>query len=455
MAADFKKLEEASRLLVEVRLRPIQGGRFQPTNFPDQHAALYKAPKYKENGEVEKDANGNPIYEDVLLVESAQSMANRMERACWDDGADGDDRVGDYNEDCRNIPYVLAVDANDKKLTASPLEAHRLASPYIWNTQPAGLDKPLPDHLKEMFELKESRMVPWKKVAKALLEVDPGCLLHGVWFSDKDFSGGKVRLTRSLTGFVEARSPQPANYGFQKRDPVSDRTEPEAGQTAETGYGSVIGPMQDFTSPDIRAYFQLDAGRLRSYGLPPDKFKALLAWAIYKIRKVMIDGKETIGDLRTRCKFEVVGNPKAVLIKADDGKHEPWELPKLDDEMKGLLLALKGKNGPIEVRWIPKIEGKAELGDTPDKDFNLSDFAKLVRIDTERPKKGQKEKKHLIIFGEFTKGDEERLLKAHEGKDMALAILKKAIKSYREKYEQKVTGAKAAGEEEERQEEPE
>jgi hypothetical protein len=48
---------------------------------------------------------------------------------------------------------------------------------------------------------------------------------------------------------------------------VSDRTDKEAGQSAAEGYGSVIGPKQHFTSPEIKAYFQIDLERLRSYGL--------------------------------------------------------------------------------------------------------------------------------------------------------------------------------------------
>ena len=104
----------------------------------------------------------------------------------------------------------------------------------------------------------ENRLVPWKKVAEGLLKVDPGCLLHGIWFNDSAFSGGKVRITRSLSGYIEASSPSPANYGFQKRDAVSDRADKDAGQSAAEGFGSVIGPKQHFTSPKIYAYFQVD-----------------------------------------------------------------------------------------------------------------------------------------------------------------------------------------------------
>src|SRR5213593_3309103 len=141
MALDLSPLDSASRLLVEAELKVATGGggRFQPTGFPDLGPALYRG------------ADGA----DWLLVESPQSMANRMERVCWLDGDSETDRVGRYNDDCKGIPYVCALDTDKRPLTASTLEAHRLASPYIWETQPhENLDKVLPEYLKDLFELR-------------------------------------------------------------------------------------------------------------------------------------------------------------------------------------------------------------------------------------------------------------------------------------------------------------
>src|SRR5690606_7074461 len=67
---DIKSLNNVPRLLVEARLVPLQGQRFQPTGFPDLGAAQFEA------------ADGSH-----LLVESAQSMANRMEAICWNEAA--------------------------------------------------------------------------------------------------------------------------------------------------------------------------------------------------------------------------------------------------------------------------------------------------------------------------------------------------------------------------------
>jgi len=388
MALDLSPLDSASRLLVEAELKVAMGGggRFQPTGFPDLGPALYRG------------ADGG----DWLLVESSQSMANRMERVCWVDGDGETDRVGRYNDDCTGIPYVRAVDADNRALTASTLEAHRLASPYIWETQPGtNLNKVLPEHLKDLFELRENRLVPWKKVAEGLLKVDPACLLHGIWFNDASFAGGKVRITRALSGYIEAQSPAPANFGFQKRDPVSDRTDKEAGQSAAEGYGSVIGPKQHFTSPEVKAYFQLDLERLRSYGLSKPQVHALAAWAIYKIRRVLTASRDGIADLRTECKFEV-GNLVVKTIHNDNGTKNDFTLPELGDDLKAAFSSLKSSS-VLEVRWVPNIEGKAEIPENVQEDsIQRTSFESKTRIEAPKPKKGKKEdkRKFFVIFGE-------------------------------------------------------
>ena len=102
-------LRNQPRLLLKAALRPIQGTRFQPTGFPDLGAATYDGPDGKK----------------MLLVESAQSMANRLEAVCWDTVAD------DWLTPLKGLPVVKVKDKAGKPLTNSVLEAHRLNSPYI------------------------------------------------------------------------------------------------------------------------------------------------------------------------------------------------------------------------------------------------------------------------------------------------------------------------------------
>ena len=68
MSIDLSKLDNTHRILFNIPLRPIQGDRFQPTGFPSLGAATYQT----------KDGT-------KLLVESAQSMANRLEATLWDE----------------------------------------------------------------------------------------------------------------------------------------------------------------------------------------------------------------------------------------------------------------------------------------------------------------------------------------------------------------------------------
>lgn len=113
---NYDKLENENRLLIEARLKPIQGTRFQPTGFPNLGAADYVT------------SDGTPM----LLVESPQSMANRLEKVSWDDVSN------DVVPALKGIPYIRVKDGNGNLLTTSIEEAHRINSPYILE----GKDKP-------------------------------------------------------------------------------------------------------------------------------------------------------------------------------------------------------------------------------------------------------------------------------------------------------------------------
>src|SRR5271156_471741 len=104
---NLSELDKFSRLLLTVPLRPVQGDRFQPTGFPSLGAATYQT---KEGTK--------------LLVESAQSMANRLETTCWDGANNAPVEV------LKGISHVT-VKRKGAFLTDSMLEAHRINSPYL------------------------------------------------------------------------------------------------------------------------------------------------------------------------------------------------------------------------------------------------------------------------------------------------------------------------------------
>src|ERR1700739_4732818 len=68
---NLSTLNDIPRLLLEADLAPVIGNRFQPTGFADLGAAEYKLPDGTK----------------MLLVESAQSVANRLEKTCLEGNA--------------------------------------------------------------------------------------------------------------------------------------------------------------------------------------------------------------------------------------------------------------------------------------------------------------------------------------------------------------------------------
>src|SRR4030042_1084434 len=105
MTLDYEKLADAPRLLLEARLKPLQGDRFQPTGFADLGPARYTLADRTE----------------MLLVDSAPTVANRMEAACRDEAAD------DLIADLRGLPYVR-IDCGKLGMTNTTRESHRLNS---------------------------------------------------------------------------------------------------------------------------------------------------------------------------------------------------------------------------------------------------------------------------------------------------------------------------------------
>lgn len=290
---NLNMLKDQPRLLLEVDLRPAQGERFQPTGFPDLGAATFTSP------------NGTHM----LLVESAQSMANRLENVCWDEGN------GCPATPLKELPYVEAV-LSDGSTTNSMLEAHRLNSPYIVNS-------PEFDAIKADVGFAKDKPFDRRRLAKALLKYDPSSLVHGI-FLEK--IGGVVRLPRALSGFIEARNVRIAASGGAKVDriqPGTTGTSTPYGK-AEEGYGNVIYQRDEYTG-DITAYFSLDLSLLRGYGLGEKAEDLLITLSLYKIGRLLRDGLR----LRTACDLE----PSSPLrVKRPEG----FQMPTLEDLERSL-----------------------------------------------------------------------------------------------------------------------
>jgi len=271
MSVDLTPIANEPRLLLEARLRPIQGSRFQPTGFPNLGHAVYESP----NGDGQ-----------TVLVESAQSMANRLEAVCWDDVRD------DWVESLRGLPVVQVKNEGGKHLTNSLIEAHRLNSPYILE----GKDRSVFNILKERLAQFEQGRVDLRELAKVLLEFDANALLHGVFLAKKELAGGRLRLPRSLSAFVEADGARRAVSGGVKNDSVDPK-----GDTAK-GFGNVPFARDEWTAERITAYFNLDLRQIRAYGLGDDVDRLLVLLALFKIQKFLAEGLR----FRTACDLDVV-----------------------------------------------------------------------------------------------------------------------------------------------------
>lgn len=271
------------RLLLQAELVPIQGTRFQPTGFPDVGAAVYTLPNGKEQ----------------LLVESAQSVANRLEAACWDEVE------SDLVKPLRGLSYVRVNDSDGKLLTTSIQEAHRLNSAYI---QKSALQATLED------EIGPDANTAKRNLIRMLAKYDVGCLLHGGFFP-KMKAAGSPRLLRALSGFIEAEGVSRVNSGGVKNDRVQSGKDTDAGKTAEEGFGNVPFHRTEFVAERITAYFNLDLEQLRGYRLGVEMERLLLALALFKVQKFLAVGLR----LRTACDLTV----SSLVVKAPAGFNVP------------------------------------------------------------------------------------------------------------------------------------
>jgi len=298
----LQAISNEPRLLMEVDLKPLQGYRFQPTGFPDLGPALYTAPDGTQ----------------MLLVESPQSVANRMEMACWDE------REQDLIAPLRGLPYIKVLKDSGEMLTCSILEAHRLNSPYILE----GKDKRVFEILKQELAGFEIGAVNLRKLARILLRYDGNAVLHGVFLAKKELAGGRLRLPRVLSGFIEAFAARPAESGGVKNDHVNP-----SGATAR-GFGNVPYHRTEFTAERITAFFNLDLALLRSYDLPAPAERLLIALALFKIRRFLSTGLR----LRTACDLEPAGELR--ITRPANGLTVPEE-NELLEECRALIQQIR------------------------------------------------------------------------------------------------------------------
>lgn len=307
-------LTDQPRLLIEAKLRPLAGTRFQPTGFPDLGAATYRLPDGTE----------------MLLVESAQSMANRLETVCWDLVAN------DWTAPLRGLPYV-AVFEKENQITNSVLEAHRLNSVYIKRSSQGRFHK----LLRSEIDYQETRPINYPKFVKAIFKYDINSLVHGVFLES---IAGRLRLPRALTAFIEAADAKVVTSGGVKNDildPAKKMTLPAVDKDVSTEKdeerrGNVPFHREEFCGP-ITAYFNLDLALIRGFGLGADAERLLVALALYKIRRFLLTGLR----LRTACDLEWddEGGSGLTIKRPTGGGFTPPTLAELESALPALIQA--------------------------------------------------------------------------------------------------------------------
>jgi CRISPR-associated protein Csb1 len=331
MTLDLTALDKQPRLLFSVELRPLQGERFQPTGFPSLGAATYQTRLGTK-----------------LLIESTQSMANRLEATCWDAARD------QPIEELAGISHVT-VTRGGRFLTDTMLEAHRLNSPYLLENKH---DPSFAKTLKEALGGLEEGPIDRKRLARVLLKYDIGSLLHGVFLAKKELAGGRLRVARALSAFIEASGVRVAASGGVKNDHVNP-----SGVTKD-GFGNVPFARDEFTAERIDCHVNLDLAQIRGYGLGKGVERLLVVLALHRLRRLLD------GDLRLRaaCDLEPVADG---VVATRPAQFTLPSLQELEQEVREAIVACGEQMVNEKVTFEGRLEkGKDDRGKDGDDDVD-------------------------------------------------------------------------------------
>jgi CRISPR-associated protein Csb1 len=357
-------LKGESPLVLTATLEPIVGDRFQPAGFPEIGHVIYKAPC--------KDGS----TDNVCIVDSAASMANHLETVCQR-GAHDLDLV----EDLDGMPYIRCVTnttegkeptENREVVVTSLTEGHRIASSYFiegavlsgdakatkknkdGKHEPLTLERDLIDKFGIVLPGSSKAHPPpdkWWNVFKAIFDVDPNSLVHGVLFPQ-----WQIKIPRALTAHLEA-------FGAGR----VDRSGVKFDRLGKTTSGQPIFAVDDVTAESIRATFVLDVSLIRSFGrkrkegekeaqlgLSEKQQEFLLVLALWKIRKLLASPFRFRSGCHLRCTTlqsggkdaEIDIDIKAAIANADFNKRPITDVFWPREELYREGLAKDSDNAP-------------------------------------------------------------------------------------------------------------
>lgn len=313
----IEKQQETQRIYMEQHLRPAQGDRFQPTGFADLGAAVYDLP-----------GGGRK-----LLVESVQSMANRFEAALI--GPDDDLRA-----EFKGLSYLKAsLTGAANSIVTSLTEPHRINSPWFIS------DKTFQANFVEKCGYRKGSPLDWRQIGAAIFYYDINSLLHGCFLAN--LASGRIKTPRALSAFIEADNPREALSGGVKINPIDPAGKIRSKDFDKDVYGNVPFARMEYTAETITAYFSLDIGLLRGYGLPQEAFDLLVALGLYKIRWFLKAGVR----LRTACDLLPVGG---LRVTAPEGYKIPEGKALLDTIQEKISLC--GAKGLFAVPSVTELQ---------------------------------------------------------------------------------------------------
>lgn len=271
-------------ILITAALELVNGRFLQPTGFPDIGACIYR------------DKDGRRW----CLVESEQSMANRLEAVCMRD-------PGVWVDELKALPVIAVRDPQGELLTTNLCEPHRCASSYVLEAE---IDRGRT--MKQLFESKLGLRKggdswPLDKRAeldKLVFALDPGALLHGFQFVQWKFVG--LRQTRLLHARLEAElADEPeVHYGMVKWDAI----EPESARVERANKGQSIAAKTRIVPVGLSASFEIDVLGLKGLALQDLQKKFLLSLALWKIGAFLANrpsfdprSRQTLPSLRLRA----------------------------------------------------------------------------------------------------------------------------------------------------------
>jgi CRISPR-associated protein Csb1 len=170
--------------------------------------------------------------------------------------------------------------------------------------------------------------VDLKLLSRTLLKYDINALIHGVFIAKSEVAGGRMRLPRALTAFIEASQVNLASSGGVKNDALNP-----SGDAAK-GFGNVPFHREEFTG-NVTAYFVLDLALIRGFGLGAEVENLLIAISLFKIRRFLNEGLR----LRTACDLELVGD----LATKKPGGYTLPSLEEIEKALPGLIQTVSAK----------------------------------------------------------------------------------------------------------------